>query len=174
MTTQRPQLLTLKRLLAQANLILSSESLDMNLAVRCRELLAAANTPVGDLLKQDRLPAAAVLRAKGGTQTAKRGSEYFRQLAAKRKLARAVDPAKTLDSCRIKSLTKTEAWRDGRESRRAAGHPQRRPLLAWAQGCVCRNLNPQRVANPSAPQSVCRNLNPQRFAYPSAPQSMAQ
>ena len=36
-------------------------------------LLAAANTLVGDLLKQDRLPAAAVLGAKGGTQTAKRG-----------------------------------------------------------------------------------------------------
>ena len=97
-------------------LILSSESLDTNPAVRCRELLAAANTLVGNLLKQDRLPAAAVLGAKGGTQTAKRGSEYFRQLAAKRKLARAVDPAKTLDSCRIKSLIKTEAWRDGRDS----------------------------------------------------------
>ena len=116
MTTQRPQLLTLKRLLAQANLILSSESLDTNPAVRYHELLAAANTLVGDLLKQDRLPAAAVLRAKGGTQTAKRGSEYFRQLAAKRKLARAVDPAKTLDSCRIKSLIKTKAQRDGRDS----------------------------------------------------------
>src|ERR1035437_2869945 len=153
MTTQRPQLLTLKRLLAQADLILSSESLDTNPAVRCRELLTAATTLVGDLLKQDRLPAAAVLGAKGGTQTAKQGSEYFRQFAQNAKLARAVDPAKSLDSCRIKSLTKTEAWRDGREPRRAAGHPKRRPLLAWAQGCVCWSLNPPKFSYPSAPQS---------------------
>lgn len=39
-------------------------------------------------------PAAAALGRKGGTQTAKRGSEYFRQLAAKRKTRAGGRPRK--------------------------------------------------------------------------------
>jgi hypothetical protein len=38
-----------------------------------------------DLLKQDRLPAAATLGRKGGSVIAKLGSDYFRKLAARRK-----------------------------------------------------------------------------------------
>lgn len=81
MPTQRTQLLTLKRLISQAELALPSDSN----GARCRELLSASSALVSDLLKEQKMPAAALLGAKGGSVTAKRGSEYFRQLAAKRK-----------------------------------------------------------------------------------------
>jgi hypothetical protein len=38
-----------------------------------------------DLLSQAKLPAAAIMGRKGGAVTAKRGSAYFRKLAARRK-----------------------------------------------------------------------------------------
>jgi hypothetical protein len=38
-----------------------------------------------DLIKQAKLPAAAILRRKGGSVAAKRGSAYFRKLATRRK-----------------------------------------------------------------------------------------
>ena len=81
MPSQRTQLLALKRLLSQADLVLSAEGSSS----RCRELIAAASALTTNLLKQDKVPAAAVLGARGGSQTAKRGSDYFRQLAARRK-----------------------------------------------------------------------------------------
>ena len=77
------ELTTLKRLLGELDAVLST--LGSERTARCREILTAAQALTDDLLNQSRLPAAAVLGAKGGTQTAKRGSEYFRQLAAKRK-----------------------------------------------------------------------------------------
>ncbi len=70
-------------MLTQAEVILSIES--PSNAARCRELLTAASALTSDLLKTDKMPAAAILGAKGGSVTAKRGPEYFRQLAAKRK-----------------------------------------------------------------------------------------
>ena len=81
MATQRNQLLTLKRLVSQAELSLPPELLNE----RSRELLIAASALISDLLKTDKMPAAAALGRKGGSETAKRGSDYFRQLAAKRK-----------------------------------------------------------------------------------------
>ena len=69
----------------QLELIHMDDNLPNNAVVRSRELLDASQALVANLIKQDQLPAAAVLGAKGGSQTAKRGSEYFRQLAAKRK-----------------------------------------------------------------------------------------
>ena len=81
MASQRTQLLTLKRLLSQADLTLSPTPAN----ARCRELITAASALTSDLLKADKMPAAAALGQRGGTVTAKRGSEYFRQLAAKRK-----------------------------------------------------------------------------------------
>ena len=83
MGRNRTALGTLKRLLTQIDLILAPSTLPD--APRCRELLGAAVALTDDLLKQDKLPAAQVLGSKGGSVTAKRGSEYFRQLAAKRK-----------------------------------------------------------------------------------------
>lgn len=85
MVTQRTQLQTLRRLLSQIELALSSPELPAHPTAHCRELVKAARAIAGDLLKSDKLPAAAALGARGGLQTAKRGSEYFRQLAAKRK-----------------------------------------------------------------------------------------
>ena len=85
MATQRTELRTLKSLLSETDLILSTTELPENRTARSRELLRAALALTDDLLGQPKLPAAAVLGHKGGSQTAKRGSEYFRQLAAKRK-----------------------------------------------------------------------------------------
>jgi hypothetical protein len=83
MATERTRLLTLKRTLIQLELIVAS--MDHPSVPRSRELLSAAQALTSDLLKADKIPAAALLGARGGTETAKRGSEYFRQLAAKRK-----------------------------------------------------------------------------------------
>ena len=74
-------LVTLKRLLGQLDDVLSIP----DSTIRAKELLSAARALTDDLLNESKLPAAALLGAKGGSVTAKRGSEYFRQLAAKRK-----------------------------------------------------------------------------------------
>ena len=85
MATNRTELATLKNLLQEADLILATTELPEGRAVRCRELLRSALALTDDLLNTAKMPAAAVLGSKGGAQTAKRGSDYFRQLAAKRK-----------------------------------------------------------------------------------------
>ncbi len=78
----RPRgLATLKRLLIQLDDTLSIP----NSTARAKELLTVARALTDDLLNQSKLPAAAILGAKGGSVTAQKGSEYFRQLAAKRK-----------------------------------------------------------------------------------------
>jgi hypothetical protein len=81
----RTELSTLKNLLREAELILATTELPEGRAVRCRELLGSALALTDDMLDSAKLPAAAVLGRKGGAQTALRGSDYFRQLAAKRK-----------------------------------------------------------------------------------------
>ena len=81
----RTELRSIKNLLREADLILATADLPEGRAVRCRELLRSALALTDDLLGQVKLPAAALLGLKGGSQTAKRGSDYFRQLAAKRK-----------------------------------------------------------------------------------------
>lgn len=87
------ELSTLKHLLAQLDDNLSL--LGPERTARCQELLSAARALTDDLLNQAKLPAAALLGAKGGSQTAKRGSDYFRQLAAKRKTRAGGRPRKT-------------------------------------------------------------------------------
>lgn len=77
------ELSTLKRILAQLDDVLST--MGEGRTARAKELLSSARAITDDILNQQKLPAAALLGAKGGTVTAKRGSEYFRQLAAKRK-----------------------------------------------------------------------------------------
>jgi hypothetical protein len=96
MATHRTELGTIKRLLSEADLILSTTELPENRTARCRELLGAALALTADLISQDKLPAAKVLGSKGGTVTAKRGSEYFRQLAAKRKTNAGGRPKKEI------------------------------------------------------------------------------
>ena len=85
MASTRVELATLKRLLSEADLVVSTANLPENRTARCRELLGAAMALTDDLLGQAKMPVAAVLGRKGGSETAKRGSDYFRQLAAKRK-----------------------------------------------------------------------------------------
>jgi hypothetical protein len=85
MASTRKELATLKNLLSEADLILSTTKLPEGRATRCRELLRSALALADDLLNQSKMPAAAALGSRGGAVTAKRGSEYFRQLAAKRK-----------------------------------------------------------------------------------------
>jgi hypothetical protein len=95
MSTYQQELGTLKRLISQADLILSAT--DLPDAARCRELLSSAIALTGDLMTQSKLPAAKALGSKGGTVTVKRGSEYFRQLAAKRKTNAGGRPRKESD-----------------------------------------------------------------------------
>lgn len=95
MATERAQLAALKRLIGEADLILgTTPALPENRTARCREILRSARALADDLLKQTKRPAAAALGQHGGSQTAKRGSDYFRQLAAKRKTKAGGRPCK--------------------------------------------------------------------------------
>lgn len=86
MPSTKAELATLKRLISEADHILeTSPALPQNRTAAARESLAAAIALADDLLKQAKLPAAAALGRKGGASMAKRGSDYFRQLAARRK-----------------------------------------------------------------------------------------
>src|SRR3989442_10685467 len=79
------ELHTLRNFISEADLILSTTELPQGRAKRARELLRSALALADDFINQASLEPAAVLGQKGGSVTAKRGSEYFRQLAAKRK-----------------------------------------------------------------------------------------
>ncbi len=82
----RAELTTLKNLLSQADRILeTTPPLPENRTARCRELLKAALAIADDLVSQSKLSAASVMGRKGGSVIAKRGSDYFRKLAARRK-----------------------------------------------------------------------------------------
>jgi hypothetical protein len=84
--SNRTELAALKRLISEADHILATTpELPENRTARCRELLGSALALADDLLKQAKMPAAAALGRKGGSAIAKRGSDYFRQLAARRK-----------------------------------------------------------------------------------------
>jgi hypothetical protein len=88
MPTNRTQLRALKNLLEQAELSIPE-------AARCRELLTASIALTNDLIAQEKpSTAAASLGRKGGSVTAQRGSEYFRQLAARRKVRAGGRPRK--------------------------------------------------------------------------------
>ena len=94
MTTSRTELQALKNLISEVDLILETTPLPQNRTARSRELLSAALELTDDLIIQTKLLPAAVLGRKGGSTTAKRGSEYFRQLAAKRKTRAGGRPRK--------------------------------------------------------------------------------
>jgi len=96
MPSNRTQIAALKRLVEEADHILETlPPLPENRTARCRELLCSALVLTDDLLKQStRQAIAAQLGKKGGATTAKRGSEYFRQLAAKRKTRAGGRPRK--------------------------------------------------------------------------------
>lgn len=86
MASNRTELRSLKNLLTQADLILSTTpALPQNRTASCRELLQAALALTNDLLKQS-VTTAAIMGRKGGRTTArKHGPEHYRQMAARRK-----------------------------------------------------------------------------------------
>jgi hypothetical protein len=87
MPSDRASIQTLKRLISEVDLILETTiPLPENRTARSRELLHTALALTDDLLATAKSgkSAAAILGSKGGKAIAKRGSDYFRQLAAKR------------------------------------------------------------------------------------------
>ena len=79
---RRNDLRSLRNLISEAHDILRTTNLPEQRAERAYELLTAAVHLADNLLE---VSPAATLGKKGGKVTAKRGSEYFRELAAKRK-----------------------------------------------------------------------------------------
>lgn len=91
----RTELNALRNLISEADLILeTTPPLPQNRTGAARENLRTALALVDDLIGQTRLNAAAVLGRKGGASIAKRGPDYFRQLAAKRKTRAGGRPRK--------------------------------------------------------------------------------
>jgi hypothetical protein len=77
----QPELSALRNLIQQAHELLEPLDLPEGRGSRARELLKAALALADDVLTKT---PAATLGAKGGKATAKRGSQYYRDLAAKR------------------------------------------------------------------------------------------
>ena len=82
MAKPKTDLRALRNLIGEAELILSTTTLPEGRSERARELLQAAVDLTDNLIS---VKPAAVLGAKGGKATAKRGSEYFAKIAAMRK-----------------------------------------------------------------------------------------
>jgi hypothetical protein len=87
MASDRASLVALRDLIADTDLTLETiPDLPQNRTAHCRENLRAALALADDLIKQQRMTAAAVLGHKGGSSTAKRlGAEHYRRMAAARK-----------------------------------------------------------------------------------------
>ena len=95
MPISRTELNALRNLISEADLILeTTPALPENRTAAARDLLKTALALTDDLIGQARLTPAAVLGRKGGASIAKRGSEYFRALAAKRKTRAGGRPRK--------------------------------------------------------------------------------
>jgi len=87
----RTDLQALRNLIGAAQTILATTTLPEGRAERAKELLDAAVALADQLLA---VRPAAILGKKGGTKTAKRGSDYFRRIAAMRKSYRGGRPRK--------------------------------------------------------------------------------
>ena len=84
----------LRNLISEAHDLLRTTTLPDGRSARANELLTSALFLADNLLETS---PAAVLGAKGGKQTAKRGSEYFRRIAAKRKTRSGGRPKKQVN-----------------------------------------------------------------------------
>jgi hypothetical protein len=83
---KRSDVRALKNMIDQSYRIISSDPVIPGGIERCRELLGTARLLAKDLLSSPTSVPAAVLGSKGGKATlAKRGPDYFRKLASKRK-----------------------------------------------------------------------------------------
>ena len=78
-------------MIEEAHAILTNITLPQGRTGRARELLSASVKLADDLIA---VKPAAVLGAKGGTETAKRGPEYFKKIAAMRKTKAGGRPKK--------------------------------------------------------------------------------
>lgn len=97
MASSRTELNALRNLISEADLILeTTPPLPQNRTAAARDNLRTALALVDDLIGQTRLNAAAVLGKRGGSAIAKRGPDYFRQLAAKRKTRAGGRPRKQM------------------------------------------------------------------------------
>jgi hypothetical protein len=79
---ENPELEALRNLIVEAHAIVSTSDLPEGRSQRATEVLGAAISLAEDLLT--RAPAA-MLGKRGGTKTAERGPEYFKQIAGMRK-----------------------------------------------------------------------------------------
>jgi hypothetical protein len=83
---KRSDVRALANMIDQSYRIISSEPVPAGGIERCRELLSTARLLAKDLAASPMSAPAAMLGSKGGNATlAKRGPEYFRKLASKRK-----------------------------------------------------------------------------------------
>ncbi len=73
----------LRNLIDEAHAVISTIDLPQGRAKRAAKLLESALSLTDDLIAIP--PAAVTLGQRGGLKTAERGSEYFRQIASKRK-----------------------------------------------------------------------------------------
>jgi hypothetical protein len=89
---KRNDLKSLRNLVSEAQTLLMTTTLPEGRSQRANELLTAALRLADDLLEQS--PAVA-LGKKGGKATAKRGSDYFRKIAAMRKDFKGGRPPKS-------------------------------------------------------------------------------
>ena len=88
---RRNDLRSLRNMIAKAHDILRTTQLPERRAERAYELLTAGLHLADNLLQES---PAAMLGAKGGKATAKRGPDYFRKIAAMRKEHRGGRPPK--------------------------------------------------------------------------------
>lgn len=90
--TRRNDLKALRNMISEARDILRTTNLPERRSERAYELLTAALHLADQLLE---VSPAATLGQKGGKATAKRGSDYFRKIAAMRKERKGGRPPKT-------------------------------------------------------------------------------
>jgi len=83
-TDRERDMLTLRNLIDEAQAVITMADLPADRTKRATKLLATALELADDLIAAPPLDASAMAK-RGGDKTAQRGSEYFRQIAAKRK-----------------------------------------------------------------------------------------
>lgn len=94
MTDRERDLHALRNLIDEAHLTLDTADRPDGRTQRARELLSSALS-LADALLEAPAPTAAALGKKGGLKTAQRGSDYFRELAKKRKTKAGGRPRKS-------------------------------------------------------------------------------
>ena len=88
---ERTELRALRHLISEEELVIATAELPQGRGTRALELMQSALALTDDLIGQT---PAALMGRKGGAAIAKRGPEYFRQLAAKRKTRAGGRPRK--------------------------------------------------------------------------------